>query len=41
LGSRGFGEARPVATHATPEGRQMNRRVELIFSPDEGDSLLK
>lgn len=41
LSSRGFGEARPVATNASAEGRQMNRRVELIFSPEESDSLMR
>jgi outer membrane protein OmpA-like peptidoglycan-associated protein len=41
LTSRGFGEARPVATNASAEGRQMNRRVELIFSPEESDSLMR
>jgi outer membrane protein OmpA-like peptidoglycan-associated protein len=29
---RGFGKIRPVATNDTPEGRQMNRRVELVIS---------
>jgi outer membrane protein OmpA-like peptidoglycan-associated protein len=29
---RGFGKVRPVATNDTPEGRQMNRRVELVIS---------
>ena len=29
LGSRGYGEARPVAANATDEGRQANRRVEF------------
>ena len=41
LRSRGFGEARPVASNDTAEGRQMNRRVELVFAPEEGDALLK
>ena len=26
----GYGEYRPVADNATPEGRQMNRRVDLV-----------
>ncbi|HEX8186504.1 MAG TPA: OmpA family protein, partial [Blastocatellia bacterium] len=29
---RGFGKIRPVATNDTPEGRQMNRRVEIVIS---------
>jgi outer membrane protein OmpA-like peptidoglycan-associated protein len=31
----GFGKVRPVATNDTAEGRQMNRRVELIVSGEE------
>lgn len=30
LGSRGLGSAAPVAPNTTPEGRQNNRRVELV-----------
>jgi outer membrane protein OmpA-like peptidoglycan-associated protein len=30
--TRGFGLNNPVATNNTPEGRQMNRRVEIIIS---------
>jgi hypothetical protein len=28
----GFGKTRPVASNGTPEGRQLNRRVELVVS---------
>ena len=31
-----YGEAFPVATNASAEGRQMNRRLEIIFSDDAG-----
>jgi outer membrane protein OmpA-like peptidoglycan-associated protein len=32
--SRGFGKTQPVATNDTAEGRQQNRRVELVISGD-------
>ena len=32
--SRGLGKTQPVATNDTPEGRQQNRRVELVLSGD-------
>ncbi|MGC0778455.1 MAG: OmpA family protein, partial [Candidatus Acidiferrum sp.] len=30
--ARGFGKTQPVATNDTPEGRQRNRRVELVVN---------
>src|SRR5207237_10410347 len=30
--SRGFGMDQPVATNATPTGRQLNRRVDLVVT---------
>jgi len=32
----GLGKEYPVATNATPAGRQQNRRVEIVFSDDAG-----
>lgn len=32
--ARGFGKTQPVATNDTPEGRQRNRRVELVVNGD-------
>ena len=32
--SHGFGKTEPIATNDTPEGRQQNRRVELVLSGD-------
>lgn len=31
--SSGLGESYPIASNSTPEGRQLNRRVELTLSP--------
>lgn len=38
---RGFGKLRPVTTNDTPEGRQMNRRVEIIISDLDNQSAVK
>jgi outer membrane protein OmpA-like peptidoglycan-associated protein len=32
--ARGYGKTEPIASNDTPEGRQQNRRVELILSGD-------
>ena len=33
LQARGFGPDRPVAGNDTPDGRQQNRRVEIVLEP--------
>jgi outer membrane protein OmpA-like peptidoglycan-associated protein len=35
IATRGEGEARPVANNETLEGRQLNRRVDLVIRPDD------
>ena len=34
--TRGQGESAPIASNDTREGRQLNRRVELVVAPDAG-----
>jgi len=34
IASKGFGKTMPVASNDTPEGRQQNRRVELVLTGD-------
>jgi chemotaxis protein MotB len=34
LTAAGRGKFKPVASNATPEGREMNRRIEIILIPD-------
>lgn len=33
LSAAGYGQYRPVATNATPEGRALNRRIDVVLSP--------
>ncbi|MGB3399233.1 MAG: OmpA family protein [Candidatus Deferrimicrobiaceae bacterium] len=35
LSVRGYGETDPIADNATPDGRQLNRRVQLEIRPNE------
>ena len=37
LSTRGYGESFPVASNDTAAGRQLNRRVEIILSDDQGN----
>ena len=33
IASQGFGSSRPLASNATPDGRAMNRRIDVIINP--------
>lgn len=41
LTTQGFGEERPIAGNETTAGRQMNRRVEIVFARESGDLVQK
>lgn len=41
LSQRGFGAANPVASNDTAAGRQMNRRVEVVFAQDGANTVVK
>lgn len=41
LSTQAFGEANPVASNRTTAGRQMNRRVEVVFAAETGDLVRK
>jgi outer membrane protein OmpA-like peptidoglycan-associated protein len=35
ISTRGYGETNPIASNATAAGRQLNRRVEIVFPEDD------
>jgi outer membrane protein OmpA-like peptidoglycan-associated protein len=36
IATRGYGETYPVSSNTTPEGRESNRRVEIVLSDEKG-----
>lgn len=41
VSARGYGETSPVGSNATAEGRQLNRRVEIVLSDDNGKTIAR
>lgn len=41
VSARGYGETSPVGSNATAEGRQLNRRVEIVLSDDSGKLVVR
>ena len=37
INARGYGKAHSVADNASPEGRAMNRRVEIVIADEKGN----
>ena len=40
ISAAGYSEYKPVADNATPEGRQLNRRVEVVLYPQQSKEKL-